>query len=185
VEWQLTPWSPVLLEKPLIAQLFKNFPTFYRTRRFITMFTRVFHWSLSWARSIQSISLHLISLQSILILFSYLRLGLPRCLFPSGDVDTWWNRNRNLTHDYYPNMIALWDCCREEDMRLQSPEASWLHDALCAGVCAMLRTCAPTQRFNNQGPRATLADCWRLSRRDTKYGAMKYRIPEVLSSDLG
>jgi hypothetical protein len=34
-------------EKPPIVQLLKNFPAFYGTRRFITMFTRALHWSLS------------------------------------------------------------------------------------------------------------------------------------------
>jgi hypothetical protein len=29
-----------LLEKPTVAQLLKNFPIFYGTRRFITVFTR-------------------------------------------------------------------------------------------------------------------------------------------------
>jgi hypothetical protein len=45
------------------------------------VFTRVLHWSLSWARSIQSISFHPISLKSILILPDHLRLGLPSGLF--------------------------------------------------------------------------------------------------------
>jgi hypothetical protein len=42
------------------------------------------HWSLSWARPIQSIQSHPISLRSILILPTYLRLGLPSGLIPSG-----------------------------------------------------------------------------------------------------
>jgi hypothetical protein len=50
----------------------------------ITVFTRALHWPLSWARSIQSIPSHPISLRAILILFTYLRLGLPSGLFPSG-----------------------------------------------------------------------------------------------------
>jgi hypothetical protein len=33
----LTSWSWVFLEKPPLAQLLKNFPTFYATRRFITV----------------------------------------------------------------------------------------------------------------------------------------------------
>jgi hypothetical protein len=45
-------WSWALLEKPPVVQLLKNFPAFYGTRRFITVFTRALHWSLSWARSI-------------------------------------------------------------------------------------------------------------------------------------
>jgi hypothetical protein len=47
-------------------QLLKNFPTLYGTWRFITMFTRALHWSLSWNRSIQSIPPHPIYLRSIL-----------------------------------------------------------------------------------------------------------------------
>jgi hypothetical protein len=39
--------SRVLLEKLTVTQLFKKFPTFYGTRRFITMFTTAHYWSLS------------------------------------------------------------------------------------------------------------------------------------------
>jgi hypothetical protein len=35
------------LEKPPVVQLLKNFPPFYGTQRFITMFTRVLQWPLS------------------------------------------------------------------------------------------------------------------------------------------
>jgi hypothetical protein len=48
------------------------------------VFTRTHHWSLSWARCIQSITSNRISLRSILILSSYLRQGLPSGLFRSG-----------------------------------------------------------------------------------------------------
>jgi hypothetical protein len=47
------------LMEPPIVQLLKNFPAFYGTRRFITVFIRALHWSLSWARSIQSIPSHI------------------------------------------------------------------------------------------------------------------------------
>jgi hypothetical protein len=57
-------WSWALLEKPPIVQPLKNFPAFYETRRFIIMFKRALHWSLSWARSIQSIPSHPISLRT-------------------------------------------------------------------------------------------------------------------------
>jgi hypothetical protein len=66
-----------LLEKPPFAQQLKNFPIFYGTRGFITMFTRALHWSLPWGRSIQSIPPYPISLRPILILSTHLRLGLP------------------------------------------------------------------------------------------------------------
>jgi hypothetical protein len=75
-------WSWALLEKLPIVQPLKNFPVFYGTRRFITVFTRSFHWSLSWSRWIQSIPSHPISLRSILILSTHLRLGLPSSLLP-------------------------------------------------------------------------------------------------------
>jgi hypothetical protein len=65
---QTTParlWTPfekqvswALLEKPPVAQPLKKFPTFYGTQRFITVSTRASHWSLFWARSIQSIPPH-------------------------------------------------------------------------------------------------------------------------------
>jgi hypothetical protein len=51
---------------------------------FITMFTRAFHWYLSWARLIQSIPPHPISLRYIFTLSTHLHLGLPSGLFPSG-----------------------------------------------------------------------------------------------------
>jgi hypothetical protein len=52
-------WNWALLEKPPLVHLLKNFPTFYGTRRFISMFTRAVHLSLSWVRSIQSIPSYL------------------------------------------------------------------------------------------------------------------------------
>jgi hypothetical protein len=76
--------SWALLEKLSTVQLFKDFPAFYGTRRFITAFTRALHWFLFWARSIQSIPSHPICLRSILILSTHLRLGLHSGLFPSG-----------------------------------------------------------------------------------------------------
>jgi hypothetical protein len=75
--------SWALLEEPQIVQPLKNFQAFCRTRRFNTVFTRALHWSLSWATSIQSTPPHLISLRTILILSTYLRLSLPSGLFPS------------------------------------------------------------------------------------------------------
>ena len=65
-------------------QLVKKFPTFHGTRKFITALTSFRHLSLSWGSPIQSIYPHPTSWRSILILFTYLRLGLPSGLFPSG-----------------------------------------------------------------------------------------------------
>jgi hypothetical protein len=68
--------SKALLEKPIVAQLVKKLPAFYWTRRFIAVFTRSRHWSLSWTRWIQSTTSGHISLRSISTLSS-LRIGLP------------------------------------------------------------------------------------------------------------
>jgi hypothetical protein len=69
----------------------QELPEFYGTRRFIAVFTRAVHWSLFWARSNQSIPSHPISLRSILILSTHLRLGLPSCLLPSGIPTNIWS----------------------------------------------------------------------------------------------
>jgi len=58
----LTPWSRVLPEKLTVTQLVKKFLVFYGTRRFITVFTRARHWSLSSARWTQSTASYSISL---------------------------------------------------------------------------------------------------------------------------
>ena len=62
----------------------QEIPAFHGTRRFITAFKSVRHLSLSWASPIQSIYPHPTSWRSILILSTYLCLGLPSGLFPSG-----------------------------------------------------------------------------------------------------
>jgi hypothetical protein len=77
-------WSWALLEELPILQLLKNFPAFYGNWRFITVFTRVLHWPLSWTRSIQSIPSYPIYPRSIFILLTHLCFGLPSGLFPSG-----------------------------------------------------------------------------------------------------
>jgi hypothetical protein len=56
----LRSWA--LLEKLPIVQPRKN-SIFYETWRFITVLTRALRWSLSWARLIQSIPSHPVSLK--------------------------------------------------------------------------------------------------------------------------
>jgi hypothetical protein len=50
--------SRVLLEKLVVIQLVKKFPTFNGTWRFITVFAKARHWSLSWGRCILSTTSH-------------------------------------------------------------------------------------------------------------------------------
>jgi len=73
----------VLLENLTVTQLVKKFSAFYVSLRFITVFTRVRHWSITWAKWIQSTLSHPCFVRYILI-SSHLRLGLPSCRLPSG-----------------------------------------------------------------------------------------------------
>jgi hypothetical protein len=66
-----------------ICRTRQNFPTPYGIRMFITVFTRVLYWSLSWATSIQSIPPNPISARSILMLSAHLRIVLSSGALPS------------------------------------------------------------------------------------------------------
>jgi hypothetical protein len=76
---RLTPWSRVLLEKLIVAHPVDKFSSFYETRKFITVFTRSRHWTLSRPRWNQSTSWHL--KRSILFLSRYSHRDLPSVLF--------------------------------------------------------------------------------------------------------
>jgi hypothetical protein len=43
----LTPWCRTLFEKLIVTQLSKNIPLSYGTQKFITVFTKARHWTLS------------------------------------------------------------------------------------------------------------------------------------------
>ena len=75
------PCSRVLLDKLTDSQLVKKFPAFYGTRRFVTAFISARHLSLSWARTIQTMTPHSTSWRSILILSIYVLVFQVGC-FP-------------------------------------------------------------------------------------------------------
>jgi hypothetical protein len=82
-----TAWNRILLEMLIFPQLVKKSSTFYGTWRFMTVFTRAHHLSVSWARSIQSMApppwpSYLLKTHCDTI--SHLHLHLTRGLFPSG-----------------------------------------------------------------------------------------------------
>ena len=77
---QVTSSSSLFIQVP---QLAKKFPTFYGIQRFITAFTSARYLSLSWVKSIWSITSHSTSWRYILILSCNLCPGLPNGLFPS------------------------------------------------------------------------------------------------------
>jgi len=74
----------VVLKELTVTQLVKKISAFKWVRKFITVFKRAHHWPLSSARWIPFIISHPISLRSITIISSHLRLGLPCSLFPLG-----------------------------------------------------------------------------------------------------
>jgi hypothetical protein len=85
-------WSSALLEKLPIVQPLENFPAFYGTRRFTTAFTRALHWSLSWARSIQSPPSHPIP--------SYLSKIHFNIVHPSTSWSSQWSLSFLISHQY-------------------------------------------------------------------------------------
>jgi len=67
-------WQKRFPDKLVIPHIITTFFEFYGTRRFITVFTRACHWSLSWNRWSKSATSHAFYLRLILILISNLRL---------------------------------------------------------------------------------------------------------------
>jgi len=53
-DFQLVPRNRIHTDKLIVAYIYKKFSAFCGTFRFITVFTRSRHWSLSWCRWIQS-----------------------------------------------------------------------------------------------------------------------------------
>jgi hypothetical protein len=68
----LTPWCRILFEKLNVTHLFKKIPLSYGTRRFVTVFTKARHWTLSWVSWIQFAPSNPTSLTSVLMLSSHL-----------------------------------------------------------------------------------------------------------------
>jgi hypothetical protein len=102
---------PLLLSQPGLGPAMAEFESsFYGTRRLITVFKRAHHWFISWAKWIQSIPLHHISLISILILFSYPHLGSPRRLLTSCfPIKILYALLLSSTHATYPAHLILLD----------------------------------------------------------------------------
>ena len=130
------PSSKVLFEKIAGSQLFRKFPAFYGTRRFITAFTSARHLSLSWATSIQYTPPHPTSWRSILTLSSNLQLCLPSGLFPSGfPTKTLYTSLLSPIRATWPSHLILLDFITrtvlgEEYRSLSSSLCSFLHSAV-------------------------------------------------------
>jgi hypothetical protein len=78
----LTPWCRILFEKLIVTQLFKQQPAFFMEPEGSLLCLQ--NWTLSRASQLQFSPPISISLRSILMLFSHLRLGLPSGLLLSG-----------------------------------------------------------------------------------------------------
>jgi hypothetical protein len=102
-------------------------PAFYGSRKFITVFTRALHWSLSIARPIQSTPTHSVSPRPISILSTYLCLGLPRGLFPSG-----FPINNTLLHapvarqQNHPRQVCFCGDCLGNEATIGQDVSFWL-----------------------------------------------------------
>jgi hypothetical protein len=77
---QPTPWSWVILQMLIVAHLFKKFQEVYRIRRFVAVFSKSRHQSLSRVRGVQSPLSYPNTLRTILILSYPLRVDLPCCI---------------------------------------------------------------------------------------------------------
>jgi hypothetical protein len=87
-----TPWNRAVLENIIAVKVFEELLSFYGTPIFIIVLISARHWSLFWARVIQSIPLCLMFLSSVLILLSlHFPLAVPRVLCLSGtSIEIFW-----------------------------------------------------------------------------------------------
>jgi hypothetical protein len=81
----ITPWSKVLFEKLIVTNVIKKFLTFCGAPRFFSLFTRVCHWSLSWAIRIIIVSYIYIVLHTIrlhfYLMYIYNAVDFSACYF--------------------------------------------------------------------------------------------------------
>ena len=135
---QQSPWE----SNRFVAS--QEIPCILWNGRFITAFTSARCLSLSWASSIQSIPPHPTSWRSILILSSYLCLGLPSCLFPPGfPAKTLYTPLPSPTHatcHAYPILLNFITCtilC-EEYRTVSSSLCSFPHFAVTSSLALIL-----------------------------------------------
>ena len=120
MEWHLTDCiehSPY--EKPAIIQLIEKFPAFFfGARSYITAFTSVRHLSLSWTRSIQSLSPPQTAWKSILIL-SLLRQVFQVVSFPQI------SPKPDIHLCYLPYVEPSWNVMAHDDAREGKWRGNW------------------------------------------------------------
>ena len=146
---QLTNQRTNSIEKLIGPRLFKKFPASYGTGRFITAFTRDFHLSLPWAKSIQSMSPSLF-LKNQPILCSHLCLGLPNGLFTSGSsTDTLYKSLLSPIRVTFSTHLILHD---QITWQLSSEQCGSLSSTLTYTAClvylASFRTCSNSNMSN-------------------------------------
>jgi hypothetical protein len=81
---RLTTWCEVLLQKLIVSQLVNKFPVFNGTRRFVNVFTWDSPGPHRGSDESNGHPHYRVPLRSILILSSFLRLGIANCFFLSG-----------------------------------------------------------------------------------------------------
>jgi hypothetical protein len=130
------------------VQLHKNVPIFYSFLRFITVLTRALHWSLSWARSIQSIPHRLTSLQFqkyMIILMDYV---LNTCKYAAQNPSFWWmNIPIFITWSSSAVFSKLQDHVKQLLLLLLSVVNIALFLVLCGHVFAVVSLCSANFGF--------------------------------------
>jgi hypothetical protein len=82
---------PIFVEKSWTLDLVKRFPASCRTRRFISMFTRAGHLTLSWVRPVHVTAIHLDALRYY-ILYIYIYIyTYTYIIFPSTPGSSMWS----------------------------------------------------------------------------------------------
>jgi hypothetical protein len=95
----LTPQNKVLFLEANGLSDIQEIPRLCRTQMFITVFARAHHWTLSWARWLQSISSYPIFIRPVLISY-HLRLCLSSSFFPSDFPAEIWHK---IINPFKPN----------------------------------------------------------------------------------
>ena len=137
IVYRLTAGGGVLLEKLTVPQLVTSFAEFYGTHWVVAVFTTAHHFCLSWARSIESKPFYPISLRSVLILLSYIRLALPSDLFPSR-----FPHQNFVCISFLPVRAS---CLTHLIRRTWSPSRSFLHTVHVVPRCLAPKPCLPQQ----------------------------------------
>lgn len=132
-----------------VVRMAKKFHAFYGTRKFISVFTRSYHWSLSCTTSVQPATWHPVCWRPILILSSQLRLHFSNSLFSSGfPTEIFYASFMTIMHTTCPSHLMFLDLITFKflgvDYKLWSSSlCSFLHHHLASLSRILISSSAP------------------------------------------